>query len=172
MRIGADTPAVITGGASGLGTAVTSALRAQDGPVGILDMNADAGQKFAAKTGATFAQCDISDAAAVSAAYEGRMGQWAYASSKAGDVGLTLPMACDLAKSGIRVVAIAPGIFATSMVTGFPQEFQDALARTSEFPQRLGRVEEFADLALHIAQNAMLKGEVICLDSATRMQSK
>jgi len=255
MKIGESTAAIITGGASGLGAAVARALRAQQAPVGILDMNAEAGQQFAEETGASFALCDISNADAVSgalddlrarqgqericvncagiapaaktvsrgashdpalyakvvnvnligtfnvatqsalgmsgteplnndgergviintasiAAYEGQMGQLAYASSKAGVVGLTLPMARDLAKAGIRVVAIAPGIFATPMVTGFPQAVQDALARTSEFPQRLGRVEEFADLALHIARNAMLNGEVIRLDAATRMQAK
>lgn len=255
MNIAENTPAIVTGGASGLGAAVVRALRAEGAPVGILDLNLDAGEAFALETGAVFAQCDISDAAAVSAAlvalraaqgqericvncagiapaaktvsrgaahdpalfaktvsvnligtfnvatqsalgmssadplnddnergviintasiaaYEGQMGQAAYASSKAGVVGLTLPMARDLAKSGIRVVAIAPGIFATPMVTGFPQDIQDALAQTSEFPQRLGRVEEFAALALHIARNSMLNGEVIRLDAGTRMQAK
>ncbi|WP_136440946.1 SDR family NAD(P)-dependent oxidoreductase [Pacificoceanicola onchidii] len=255
MIIGETTPAVVTGGASGLGAAVTKALRAQGVPVGILDMNAETGEAFALDVGARFAQCDISDAEAVAAAlavlrgeqgqericvncagiapaaktvsrgashdaalyakvvsvnligtfnvatqsalgmseaaalnedgergviintasiaaFEGQMGQLAYASSKAGVVGLTLPMARDLARSGVRVMAIAPGIFATPMVTGFPQEVQDALAQTSEFPQRLGRVEEFADLALHIAGNSMLNGEVIRLDAGTRMQAR
>lgn len=106
------------------------------------------------------------------AAFEGQMGQLAYASSKAGVVGLTLPMSRDLAQSGVRVMAIAPGIFATPMVTGFPAEVQEALARTSEFPQRFGKVEEFAALVLHIALNTMLNGEVIRLDAATRMQAK
>ena len=105
------------------------------------------------------------------AAYEGQMGQAAYASSKAGVAGLTLPMARDLAKSGVRVMAIAPGIFATPMVTGFPQDVQDALAQTSEFPKRLGRVAEFSSLVQHIATNTMLNGEVIRLDAATRMQA-
>lgn len=255
MNITEKTPAIVTGGASGLGAAVVRALRAESVPVGILDLDIDAGEAFALETGAVFAQCDISDAAAVSAAlvalraaqgqericvncagiapaaktvsrgavhdpalyaktvsvnligtfnvatqsalgmssadplnddnergviintasiaaYEGQMGQAAYASSKAGVVGLTLPMARDLAKSGIRVVAIAPGIFATPMVTGFPQDIQDALAQTSVFPQRLGSVEEFAALALHIARNSMLNGEVIRLDAGTRMQAK
>lgn len=255
MKIAKNTPAIVTGGASGLGAAVVRALRAEGVSVGILDMNKEAGEAFALETGAAFAQCDISDPDTVSAAlvtlrdaqgqericvncagiapaaktvsrgaahdpalyaktisvnligtfnvatqsalgmstavplnddnergviintasiaaYEGQMGQLAYASSKAGVVGLTLPMARDLAKSGIRVVAIAPGIFATPMVTGFPQDVQDALAQTSEFPQRLGKVEEFAALALHITQNTMLNGEIIRLDAGTRMQSK
>ena len=255
MKIAKNTPAIVTGGASGLGAAVVRALRAEGVSVGILDMNKEAGEAFALETGAAFAQCDISDPDTVSAAlvtlrdaqgqericvncagiapaaktvsrgaahdpalyaktisvnligtfnvatqsalgmstavplnddnergvifntasiaaYEGQMGQLAYASSKAGVVGLTLPMARDLAKSGIRVVAIAPGIFATPMVTGFPQDVQDALAQTSEFPQRLGKVEEFAALALHITRNTMLNGEIIRLDAGTRMQSK
>ncbi|MDK3075828.1 SDR family NAD(P)-dependent oxidoreductase [Sedimentitalea sp. JM2-8] len=255
MKLGQTTPAIVSGGASGLGATVATALRERGMPVGILDMNEAAGQAFAAEIGASFAQCDISDAVAVSAAlaklrdmqgqericincagiapaaktvsrgaahdpalyakvvgvnligtfnvatqtalamstadplneddergvivntasiaaYEGQMGQLAYASSKAGVIGLTLPMARDLAKSGIRVVAIAPGIFATPMVTGFPQEVQDALALTSEFPRRLGKPAEFAALAIHIAENTMLNGEVIRLDAATRMQAK
>lgn len=105
------------------------------------------------------------------AAYEGQMGQAAYASSKAGVAGLTLPMARDLAKSGVRVMAIAPGIFATPMVTAFPKDVQDALAQTFEFPKRLGDTEEFARLVQHIANNTMLNGSVIRLDAATRMQS-
>jgi NAD(P)-dependent dehydrogenase (short-subunit alcohol dehydrogenase family) len=255
MIITKNTPAIVTGGASGLGAAVVRALRAEGVSVGILDMNKEAGEAFALETGATFAQCDISNAEAVSAAlatlraaqgqericvncagiapaaktvsrgaahdpalyaktvsvnligtfnvatqsalgmstadpinddnergviintasiaaYEGQMGQLAYASSKAGVVGLTLPMARDLAKFGIRVLAIAPGIFATPMVTGFPQEVQDALAQSSEFPKRLGNVAEFAALALHIVRNSMLNGEVIRLDAGTRMQAK
>lgn len=255
MKLGETTPAIVSGGASGLGATVATALRDRGVPVGILDMNETAGRAFAEEIGASFAQCDISDATAVAAAlaslrdqqgqerlcvncagiapaaktvsrgaahdpalyakvvgvnligtfnvatqsalgmsaadpldedgerglilntasiaaYEGQMGQLAYASSKAGVVGLTLPMARDLAKSGIRVVAIAPGIFATPMVTGFPQEVQDALAQTSEFPRRLGKPAEFAGLALHIAENVMLNGEVIRLDAATRMQAK
>jgi NAD(P)-dependent dehydrogenase (short-subunit alcohol dehydrogenase family) len=255
VKIGRNTPAIVTGGASGLGAAVARALRKQGVPVGILDMNEEAGSVFAREIGASFANCDISDAKAVAvvlsdiraeqgqericincagiapaaktvsrgaghdpalfsrviainligtfnvatqsaagmtaadelnddgergviintasiAAYEGQMGQLAYASSKAGVAGMTLPMARDLAKSGIRVVAIAPGIFATPMVTAFSQEVQDALAESTLFPRRLGRVEEFAALALHIAANTMLNGEIIRLDAATRMQPK
>lgn len=106
------------------------------------------------------------------AAWDGQIGQLAYATSKAGVVGMTLPMARDLARSGIRVMAIAPGIFATAMVKAFPQEVQDALANHSQFPARLGNPDEFAALVCHIAENSMLNGEVIRLDAATRMPPK
>ena len=82
---------------------------------------------------------------------------------------MTLPIARDLAKMGIRVVAIAPGIFATPMVRGFLQDVQDALAQQIPFPSRLGDPSEFADLALHIAENRMSNGEVIRLDGAVRL---
>jgi NAD(P)-dependent dehydrogenase (short-subunit alcohol dehydrogenase family) len=252
MEIGKTTPAIVTGGASGLGAAVSSALRTKDVPVGIIDLN---GESFAEDIGATFVQCDISDAVSVSekiehlrlqqgqericvncagiapaartisrgvshdpvlyskvvavnligtfnvstqsalgmssldplgvdgergviintasiAAYEGQMGQIAYSSSKAGVVGMILPMARDLSSIGVRVMAIAPGIFSTPMVNAFPQEVQDNLAETSEFPKRLGRSEEFADLTLQIIHNTMLNGTVIRLDAGTRMKSK
>lgn len=106
------------------------------------------------------------------AAYEGQIGQIAYASSKGGVVGMTLPMARDLAPSGIRAVAIAPGIFKTPMVAGLPQEVQDELASRLPFPSRLGDPSEFAKLALHIAENAMINGEVIRIDGAFRMPPK
>jgi NAD(P)-dependent dehydrogenase (short-subunit alcohol dehydrogenase family) len=103
------------------------------------------------------------------AAYDGQIGQVAYASSKGGVVGMTLPMARDLADKGIRVMAIAPGIFGTPMVKAFPQEVQDALGAQIPFPSRLGDAQEFAALALHIIDNSMLNGEVIRLDGAIRM---
>ena len=81
-------------------------------------------------------------------------------------------MARDLAKSGIRVAAIAPGIFATQMVSGFSAEVQEALVQTAEFPRRLGRPEEFASLVRHIVENPMINGEIIRLDAAVRMGSK
>ncbi len=248
MILNAETPVVVTGGASGLGAAVVRGFADIGVPVGVLDMQVPGDADLA------HAICDVSDPGAVAnaldalrkingqericvncagiapaaktvsrsaahdpdlyarviainligtfnvasqsalgmsaatplnddgergviintasiTAYEGQMGQAAYASSKAGVAGLTLPMARDLAKSGVRVLAIAPGIFATPMVTGFPQEVQDALAQTSEFPKRLGRVEEFASLVQYIATNTMLNGEVIRLDAATRMQA-
>lgn len=106
------------------------------------------------------------------AAYEGQIGQAAYAASKAGVVGLTLPMARDLARNGIRVMAIAPGIFETPMLLDMPQEVQDSLAQTVPFPMRLGKPAEFAHLAKTIMENVMLNGEVIRLDGALRMAPK
>ena len=106
------------------------------------------------------------------AAYDGQIGQAAYASSKAAVVGLTLPMARDLARSGIRVMAIAPGIFETPMLLGMPQEVQDALGQMVPFPPRLGRPSEYAHLVKAIIENVMLNGETIRLDGAIRMQPK
>jgi NAD(P)-dependent dehydrogenase (short-subunit alcohol dehydrogenase family) len=106
------------------------------------------------------------------AAYDGQIGQTAYAASKAAVVGLTLPMARDLARYGIRVMTIAPGIFETPMLLGMPQEVRDALGRTVPFPPRLGKPEEFAHLAKTIIENVMLNGETIRLDGAIRMQPK
>ncbi|HTQ35010.1 MAG TPA: SDR family NAD(P)-dependent oxidoreductase [Stellaceae bacterium] len=103
------------------------------------------------------------------AAYDGQIGQAAYSASKGGIVGLTLPAARELARYGIRVVAIAPGVFATPMLAGLPEAAQASLAANVPFPQRLGRPEEYAALALHICANRMLNGEVIRLDSALRM---
>ncbi|MEO8165617.1 MAG: 3-hydroxyacyl-CoA dehydrogenase [Betaproteobacteria bacterium] len=106
------------------------------------------------------------------AAYDGQIGQAAYAASKGGIVGMTLPIARDLSRSGIRVMTIAPGIFETPMLLGMPQEVQDALGRMVPFPSRLGRPIEYAQLVRQIAENEMLNGEVIRLDGAIRMQPK
>jgi NAD(P)-dependent dehydrogenase (short-subunit alcohol dehydrogenase family) len=106
------------------------------------------------------------------AAFDGQMGQAAYAASKAAVAGMTLPMARDLARSGIRVMTIAPGIFETPMLMGMPQDVQDALGRMVPFPPRLGRPAEYAALALAIIGNVMLNGETIRLDGAIRMQPK
>ena len=103
------------------------------------------------------------------AAFDGQIGQIAYAASKGAIVGLTLPMARELASSGIRVVTIAPGIFATPMMKGLPQEAQDSLGKQTPFPARLGQPDEYAQLACHILENAMLNGETIRLDGAIRM---
>ena len=103
------------------------------------------------------------------AACDGQIGQAAYSASKAGIVGLTLPAARELARYGVRVAAIAPGVFATPMLAGLPQAAQDSLAAGVPFPQRLGRPDEYAALALHICRNTMLNGEVIRLDGALRM---
>ncbi len=106
------------------------------------------------------------------AAFEGQIGQIAYGASKGGVAAMTIPMARDLAKLGIRVMAIAPGIFGTPMVTAFPQEVQDSLASNIPFRSRLGAPDEFAKLAVHIVENSFLNGEVIRLDGATRMQPR
>jgi len=103
------------------------------------------------------------------AAYDGQVGQAAYAASKAAVVGMTLPIARDLAPIGIRCMTIAPGIFGTPMVYGMPQNVQDALAASIPFPSRLGRPDDFAKLVLHIIDNDMLNGETIRLDGAIRM---
>lgn len=103
------------------------------------------------------------------AAYEGQVGQAAYAASKGGIVSLTLPLARELAKSGIRVCTIAPGVFATPMVSAFPQQVQDSLGKSVPFPARLGEPAEFAALVQHICENVMLNGETIRLDGALRM---
>jgi NAD(P)-dependent dehydrogenase (short-subunit alcohol dehydrogenase family) len=103
------------------------------------------------------------------AAYDGQIGQIAYAASKGGVVGLTLPAARDLSKSGVRVVTIAPGLFDTPLLAALPQEQRDALGQQVPFPARLGLPEEYAELAAHIVQNTMLNGEVIRLDGALRM---
>lgn len=106
------------------------------------------------------------------AAFDGQIGQTAYAASKGGIVSLTLPAARELAPLGIRVCAIAPGIFETPMLKGLPQPAQDALGQMVPFPSRLGRPEEYAALALHIIENSMLNGETIRLDGALRMPPK
>ena len=103
------------------------------------------------------------------AAFDGQMGQAAYAASKGGIVGMTLPIARDLARSGIRVMTIAPGIFETPMLAGLPEKARLSLGEQVPFPSRLGKPEEYAALAQHIVENVMLNGEVIRLDGAIRM---
>jgi NAD(P)-dependent dehydrogenase (short-subunit alcohol dehydrogenase family) len=248
--------AVVSGGASGLGHAVASALIKAGGKVALLDVNEAAGRSAAEALGAQahFQRVDVTDEAAVQAgieqalgtlgglnlavncagvawarrtvnkegaipgeffrkvieinllgtllvaktaaaamqantpneegergliimtasvaAFDGQIGQIAYSASKAGVVGMTLPMARDLASVGIRVMTIAPGIFRTPMMAAMPQEVQDSLARQIPFPSRLGRPEEYAALVTHICENAMLNGECIRLDGAIRMGPK
>ncbi|MBB3133048.1 NAD(P)-dependent dehydrogenase (short-subunit alcohol dehydrogenase family) [Rhizobium pisi] len=106
------------------------------------------------------------------AAFDGQIGQAAYAASKGGVAAMTLPIARELARHGIRVVAIAPGIFETPMMTGMPAEVQAALGQSVPFPPRLGRPAEFAGLVRHICENNMLNGEVIRLDGALRMGAR
>src|ERR1700736_4281873 len=106
------------------------------------------------------------------AAYEGQIGQAAYSASKGGIVALTMPAAREVARSGIRVNTIAPGLFATPLLLGMPQPVQDSLAASVPFPSRFGTPQEYAKLALHIIDNAMLNGETIRLDGALRMPPK
>ena len=103
------------------------------------------------------------------AAFDGQIGQAAYAASKGGVAAMTLPIARELARHGIRVVTIAPGIFETPMMAGMPAEVQESLGKSVPYPSRLGRPDEFADLVQHIIENDYLNGEVIRLDGALRM---
>ncbi|MEO8883668.1 MAG: SDR family NAD(P)-dependent oxidoreductase [Devosia sp.] len=106
------------------------------------------------------------------AAFDGQIGQVAYSASKGGIVAMTLPMARELASSAIRVMTVAPGIFATPMLKSLPQEAQDSLGRQTPFPPRLGEPDEFAAMVGHIIENTMLNGETIRLDGAIRMQPR
>jgi NAD(P)-dependent dehydrogenase (short-subunit alcohol dehydrogenase family) len=106
------------------------------------------------------------------AAYDGQIGQAAYSASKGGIVGMTLPIARDLSRDGIRVLTIAPGIFETPMMLGMPPEVQESLAKAVPFPPRLGKPSDYAALVKHIAENEMLNGETIRLDGAIRMAPK
>lgn len=254
MQIGAETPAIVTGGASGLGEATARALAAKGTQVTILDRD-DRGDAVAADIGGLFAPCDVTSDESVAdaieqatavhgvprivvncagiapaaktvgrdgpiemdtfasviqinligtmrvmskaawamsqadpvdedgtrgviintasvAAYEGQIGQAAYAASKGGVAALTLPAARDLARSGIRVAAIAPGIFGTPMLRNLPVEVQESLANQVPFPVRLGDPDEFARLVCFIAETGYMNGEVIRLDGAIRMGAK
>jgi len=253
MRPGPETPAVISGGASGLGAATARALARRGARVAILDLDADRGAAVAGEVHGLYCATDVTDAGAVAealaraeeahgvariavacagiapaarsvdregrahhpglfarvmavnligtfnfatqaaarmagaaamngdgergvvvttasvAAFEGQIGQLAYAASKGAVAAMTLPMARDLAKSGIRVVSIAPGLFLTPMLEGLPQEAQASLGGQVPFPARLGSPDEYAALVVQIAENAMLNGSVIRLDGAIRM---
>ena len=250
----AGVPAIVTGGASGLGAATARMLAKNGAKVAVFDLNETAARNVADEIGGAAFACDVSDAESAElaiskarelhgaarilvncagiapaarivgrngpmalesyasvikvnligtfnlmrlvaadavalepltggergvivstasvAAFEGQVGQAAYASSKAGVVGLTLPAARELASSGIRVCAIAPGIFETPMLLGLPQEVQDSLGAAVPFPSRLGKPEEYAALVRAIVENPMLNGEVIRLDGALRMQPR
>jgi NAD(P)-dependent dehydrogenase (short-subunit alcohol dehydrogenase family) len=106
------------------------------------------------------------------AAYDGQIGQSAYSASKGGIVGMTLPIAREMAQFGIRILTIAPGLFLTPLLAGLPQEAQDSLAAAIPFPHRLGQPEEFASLAMHMIDNPYLNGEVVRLDASLRMAPK
>ena len=106
------------------------------------------------------------------AAYEGQIGQSAYSASKGGVVAMTLPIARELARMGVRVNAIAPGVFMTPMLAGLRQDVQDSLGASVLFPARLGQPSEFAALAVHIVENGYINGETIRIDGALRMASR
>jgi NAD(P)-dependent dehydrogenase (short-subunit alcohol dehydrogenase family) len=118
------------------------------------------------------ADCGVIINTASVAAFDGQIGQAAYAASKGGIVAMTLPIAREFARMGIRVMTIAPGIFETPLLASLPQEAQDSLGKQVPFPPRLGRPDEFAALVKHIIENQMLNGEVIRLDGAIRMAAK
>jgi NAD(P)-dependent dehydrogenase (short-subunit alcohol dehydrogenase family) len=253
MRPGPETPAVVSGGASGLGAATARALARRGARVAILDLDAERGAAVAGEVHGHFCAADVTDPESVSealaraeaahgpariavtcagiapaarsvdraglphdpglfarviavnltgtfnvatqaaarlaaapplnedgergvvvmtasvAAFEGQIGQIGYAASKGGVAAMTLPMARDLAKMGVRVMAIAPGLFLTPMLEGLPEEAQVSLGGQVPFPARLGSPDEYAALVVSIAENAMLNGSVIRLDGAIRM---
>lgn len=253
MRPGPDTPAVVSGGASGLGAATARALARRGARVAIVDLDSERGAQVAGEIHGIYCATDVTDSEAVAAAleraeaahgpariavacagiapaartvdregrphdaalfgrviavnlagtfnlasqaaarmaaaaalnadgergvivmtasvaaFEGQIGQLGYAASKGAVAAMTLPMARDLSKSGIRVVSIAPGLFLTPMLEGLPQEAQASLGGQVPFPARLGSPDEYAGLVVQIAENAMLNGTVIRLDGAIRM---
>ena len=252
MKIGDNTPAIVTGGASGLGEACVRAFRERGAPVAILDLQKDRGEAVAAETGALFVETDVTSDESVKAAleqaasangvariavscagiapamktagskgphdmglfektvavnlfgtmrvmslaahamreaepldddgcrgvvintasvaaFEGQIGQAAYAASKGGVAALTLPAARDLSRDGVRVNTIAPGLFATPMLKGMPEDVQKSLAEQVPFPARLGTPEEYAALACYIAEAGYMNGQVIRLDGAIRL---
>lgn len=246
-----NVPAIVTGGASGLGEGAARALAAAGCKVAILDLNEERGEAVAKELGGVFVRCDVSSAESAEAAmakareahglcgvavncagiapagrilgregpmaldsfnkviqvnlvgsfnimrlaaadmaqreanadgergviistasiaaYEGQIGQVAYSASKGGVVAMTLQAARELAREGVRVNTIAPGLFMTPMLAGMSQEIQDSLAATLPFPQRLGKPAEFGMLVEQIVKNPILNGETIRLDSALRM---
>ncbi|QSP93335.1 3-hydroxyacyl-CoA dehydrogenase [Marinobacter salinisoli] len=249
-----NVPAIVTGGASGLGEGAARTLAAAGCKVAIFDMNAERGEQVAAEIGGVFAQCDVASTSSAEAAfanareahgpcgilvncagiapaakilgrdgvmplenfskvievnligtfnmlrlaaaemaqrepnadgergvvintasvaaYEGQIGQAAYSASKGGVVSLTLQAARELAREGIRVNTIAPGLFMTPMMAGMPEEVQQSLANTLPFPKRLGKPEEFGMMVDQMVRNPILNGEVIRLDCALRMAPK
>jgi NAD(P)-dependent dehydrogenase (short-subunit alcohol dehydrogenase family) len=154
--------ALVVGGASGLGEATARRLAEQGAVLTIADVNADKGQALADELGVLVNTASI-------AAFDGQVGQVAYSASKGGVVGMTLPVARDLAQYGIRVNTIAPGLFDTQLLAALPEEARESLGRTIPFPPRLGQPSEYALLVDQIVCNPMLNGETIRLDGALRM---
>ena len=137
--------------------------------VGTFDVVRNAAARMVANTPDPGGERGVVVCTASIAAFDGQIGQSAYSASKGGIVGMTLPLARDLARDGVRVVTIAPGTFDTPLLAGLPQEVLDSLGAAVPFPSRLGRPDEFASLVAHIVENSMLNGEVIRLDGAMRM---
>ena len=184
--------AVVSGGASGLGEATVRHLHAGGASVVIADRDTARGEALAKELGerARFAQCDVCNEAeaqaapddggergvmintASVAAFDGQIGQPAYAASKAGVVGMTLPIARELARSGIRVLTIAPGLFETPMMASLPEEARRSLGASVPFPSRLGKPSEYALLVESMVINPMFNGETVRLDGALRMAPK
>jgi NAD(P)-dependent dehydrogenase (short-subunit alcohol dehydrogenase family) len=174
---------LVTGGGSGLGAATARMVVDHGGSVVVADVDRDRGRRVADELGQrarVMAGNDpgpdgergvIVNTASV-AAFDGQIGQAAYSASKAGVAGMTLPIARELARHGIRVMAVAPGIFDTPMLAAMPDQVRDSLGAQVPFPSRLGRPEEYAALVRHILENPMLNGEVIRLDGAIRMAPK
>ncbi|ALJ18815.1 SDR family NAD(P)-dependent oxidoreductase [Microbacterium sp. No. 7] len=167
------------------GVATPGKLVGRDGPLSleaymrVISINLGGTVNVAAQAAARIAETEPIDGergvivnTASVAAYEGQIGQIAYGSSKAGVVGFTLPAARELARSLIRVVTIAPGLFETPMMAGLPQDVQDSLGAATPHPARLGRSDEYAALFEHIVENPMLNGETIRLDGAVRLAPK
>ncbi len=140
--------------------------------IGTFNMTRLAAEAMCANTPEPTGERGVIISTASVAAYDGQIGQAAYAASKGGVVGMTLPIARDLARNGIRVMTIAPGIFGTPMLFSMPQAVQDALAAGVPFPSRLGTPADYAKLVKHIIENDMLNGEVIRLDGAIRLAPK
>ena len=165
-------PAQKTVGKNGAHDLATFAKTVSVNLVGSFNMIRLAATAMGANTPQATGERGVLISTASIAAYDGQIGQAAYAASKVGIVGMTLPIARDLARSGIRNMTIAPGIFGTPMLFGMPQELQDALAAGVPFPSRLGTPADYAKLAKHIIENDMLNGEVIRLDGAIRLTPK
>jgi len=202
MKLDASIAAIVTGGASGLGEATARHLASFGVKVGICDLNAERGEKVAAEIGGAYAQTDVTSDESVGmiaqcsvamaglepldadgargvivntssvAGEDGQMGQAAYAASKGGILGLTLPVARDLTGFGIRCCSIQPGIFHTPMFDQIDEKFRISLAAQVPFPSRLGNPKEYAMLVESICRNDYLNGAAIRLDGAIRLQPK
>src|SRR5207249_490415 len=165
---------IVTGGASGLGEGTVKMLAEAGANVVIADLQADKGEALAKQLGqkARFVRCDVTSEADGQAAVDAALKNFNALQGLVNCVGMTLPIARDLSRDGIRVCTIAPGIFETPMLLGMPKEVQEALAKQVPFPPRLGKPADYAQLVRHIVENEMLNGETIRLDGAIRMAPK